>query len=139
MKHTLSNASRKRLSAAVAARLAELSDKILAAYVFGSFIEGKPYSDMDLGLLMLNDPPNPVVLEIDFESELEKITGCPVDIRILNGAPLSFCQQVIRNGEVILDSDPDTRADFEGRTLKKYFDFSRFRTRYLREVCHAPL
>jgi uncharacterized protein len=87
----------------------------------------------------LNDPPNPVVFEIEIETELEKITGCPVDIRILNGAPLSFCQQVIRNGEVILDSDPDTRADFEGRTLKKYFDFSRFRTRYLREVCHAPL
>ncbi|HDR16027.1 MAG TPA: nucleotidyltransferase domain-containing protein [Desulfobacteraceae bacterium] len=139
MKHTISETSRKHLSATVAARLAELSDKILAAYVFGSFIEGKPYSDMDLGLLMLNDPPNPVVFEIEIETELEKITGCPVDIRILNGAPLSFCQQVIRNGEVILDSDPDTRADFEGRTLKKYFDFSRFRTRYLREVCHAPL
>lgn len=123
----------------IADRLAGLSDNILAAYVFGSFVEDKPYSDIDLGLLMLNDPGNPVVLEIDFETEIEKITGCPVDIRILNGAPLSFCQQVIRTGEVILGSDPDIRADFEGRILKKYFDFSRFRTQYIREVCHAPL
>lgn len=139
MKHTLSEVSRRRLAALIADRLAGLSDNILAAYVFGSFVEDKPYSDIDLGLLMLNDPGNPVVLEIDFETEIEKITGCPVDIRILNGAPLSFCQQVIRTGEVILDSDPDIRADFEGRILKKYFDFSRFRTQYIREVCHAPL
>lgn len=123
----------------IADRLAGLSDNILAAYVFGSFVEDKPYSDIDLGLLMLNDPGNPVVLEIDFETEIEKTTGCPVDIRILNGAPLSFCQQVIRTGEVILDTDPNIRADFEGRILKKYFDFSRFRTQYIREVCHAPL
>jgi hypothetical protein len=139
MKHTLSEVSRRRLAALIADRLAGLSDNILAAYVFGSFVEDKPYSDIDLGLLMLNDPGNPVVLEIDFETEIEKITGCPVDIRILNGAPLSFCQQVIRTGEVILDTDPDIRADFEGRILKKYFDFSRFRTQYIREVCHAPL
>jgi hypothetical protein len=139
MKHTLSEVSRRRLAALIADRLAGLSDNILAAYVFGSFVEDKPYSDIDLGLLMLNDPGNPVVLEIDFETEIEKITGCPVDIRILNGAPLSFCQQVIRTGEVILDTDPNIRADFEGRILKKYFDFSRFRTQYIREVCHAPL
>jgi hypothetical protein len=139
MKHTLSEVSRRRLAALIADRLAGLSDNILAAYVFGSFVEDKPYSDIDLGLLMLNDPGNPVVLEIDFETEIEKTTGCPVDIRILNGAPLSFCQQVIRTGEVILDTDPNIRADFEGRILKKYFDFSRFRTQYIREVCHAPL
>jgi len=41
--------------------------------------------------------------------------------------------------EVILDSDPNIRADFEERILKKYFDFSRFRAQYLREACHAPL
>ena len=139
MKRKLSEISRKRLATAVADRLAGLCDEILAAYIFGSFVTGGSFSDLDLGILMSTERPDPVLFEIELETELEKMTGCPVDVRILNGAPPSFCQQVIRNGEVILDLDPDSRADFEGRILKKYFDFSRFRIRYLREVPHAPV
>ena len=40
---------------------------------------------------------------------------------------------------VILDQDSNLRADFENLTLKKYFDFSFFRRRYLEDVSHAPL
>jgi hypothetical protein len=63
----------------------------------------------------------------------------PVDVRVLNGAPLSFQYHVIKDGQVIVDHNPDIRADYEGRVLKQYFDFSRFRMRYLKEVMHAPL
>jgi hypothetical protein len=63
----------------------------------------------------------------------------PVDIRILNRAPISFCQNVIREGKVILDKNPDERAFFQGLILKKYFDFEPFRRRYLREVVNAPI
>jgi len=57
----------------------------------------------------------------------------------LNGAPLSFRYQVIRQGQVILDRDSDLRAAFEGMVFKKYFDFAPFRKRYLKEIGHATV
>ena len=139
MKRNLAIAERKNLAAAVADRLTQLCDDIIAAYVFGSFADGGPFSDMDLAILTMNERASLLVFEVDLEVDLERITGFPVDVRILNGAPLSFCQHVIRTGEVLVDSAPNLRADFEGRVLKKYFDFSRFRTRYLFEASNAPL
>jgi len=73
------------------------------------------------------------------ECKLEKILGCPVDVRVLNYAPLSFCQNVIRQGKVVMDRNPDLRADFEGKVLKQYFDFAPFRRQYLQEVTNAPI
>jgi hypothetical protein len=112
---------------------------ISIAYLFGSFITGESFSDVDLGVLTESELERPLNFEIDLENELEKLIKYPVDVRILNGAPLSFCQDVIRHGRVILDRDPNLRSDFEGKVLKKYFDFSRFRRRYLAEVINAPV
>ena len=112
---------------------------ISIAYLFGSFITGETFSDIDLGVLSERELERPLNFEIDLENELEKIIKYPVDIRILNGAPISFCQDVIRHGRVILDKDPVLRSDFEGKVLKQYFDFSRFRRRYVAEVINAPV
>jgi predicted nucleotidyltransferase len=139
VKRTLLKSSRKRLAAAIADRLIELRDDILTAYVFGSFVTEELFSDIDVGILTRIMPERPLMLEIDLENELEKITPCPVDVRVLNGAPLSFTQNVVRRGTVILDREPNLRADFEGMVLKKYFDFYPFRARYLSEVTDAPL
>jgi len=76
---------------------------------------------------------------MNMESEIEKISDYQVDVRLLNAAPISFVQNVIRHGQVIVDMDPNFRADFQGMVLKKYFDFSPFRRRYLEEVVNAPI
>jgi predicted nucleotidyltransferase len=113
--------------------------EIAAAYLFGSFVKEEAFSDIDLGILMNIDLERPLEYELDLESRLEKVLKYPVDVRIINGAPLSFCQNVIRHGRVIVDSDPNLRADFEGQILKQYFDFARFRRQYLTEVKNAPV
>jgi uncharacterized protein len=139
MKRTLKHAEKKRLLSEITDRLTELCPDLVAVYVFGSFVTVDAFSDMDLGLLFSENPSKPLLLELDLETELERTTACPVDVRVLNGAPLSFVQSVIRTGEVIVDVDPNRRADFEGLILKKYFDFAPFRARYLAEVTNAPL
>lgn len=111
--------------------------EILAAYCFGSFLE-HDFSDIDLGLLLDADPDKTTTYEIGLESELEELIPYPFDVRVINQAPISFCQAVIR-GRVIIDRDPNRRADFEGKVLKEYFDFAPFRKRYLAEVLNAPL
>jgi len=139
MKRTLKHAEKKRLLSEITDRLKELCPDLVAVYVFGSFVTADAFSDMDLGLLFSENPSKTLLLELDLETELERTTACPVDVRVLNGAPLSFVQSVIRTGEVIVDVDPNRRADFEGLILKKYFDFAPFRARYLAEVTNAPL
>jgi hypothetical protein len=73
------------------------------------------------------------------ERELEKLIHITVDVRILNSAPLSFVYQVIKGGITIVDKNKDLRADFEGITIKKYFDFQHLRNEYLREVANATV
>jgi hypothetical protein len=113
--------------------------EIVAVYLFGSFNTEARFSDIDLAVLFGHDLENPLGFEIDLERELEKEVRYPVDVRVLNSAPLSFCERVIRGGRVIVDRNPNLRADFQGKILKQYFDFSRFRRRYLSEVANAPV
>ena len=115
------------------------SDDIYAAYVYGSFITGRPFADIDLGIYLRRETENVLEYETQFENILEKRVKFTIDIRVLNNAPLSFLQNVIRNGLVIVDNDPNRRSDFESYVLKKYFDFARFRRRYLSEVVNAPI
>jgi len=97
------------------------------------------FSDIDLAILVDSPPDDPLFFEINLETELEKIVKYQVDVRILNQPPLSFCQGVIRSGTVLVDRRPNLRADFQGKVLKQYFDFTPFRRRYLYEVVNAPI
>ena len=114
-------------------------DEITAAFPFGSFVTEDPFSDIDLGVITNVEPESPLNYELNLESKLERVIKYPMDIRIINRAPLSFCQSVIRNGRIVVDRDPNMRADFEGLILKQYFDFAPFRRRYLHEVINAPV
>jgi len=67
--------------------------------------------------------------EIELESNLELQVEFRLDIRVLNQAPISFVQNVIRQSKVIVDKEPNKRSDFENQVLKKYFDFAHFRRR----------
>ncbi len=138
-KYTISKSRRDRIAESISSYLKENFESITAAYLFGSFVTGAPFSDIDLGLIIKKDFANLMFFEFELENGLEKIFNHPLDVRVLNRAPLSFCQNVIRHGKVILDREPNHRADFEGNIRKQYFDFSRFRKQYLREAVNAPI
>jgi len=138
-RQNLDASERDRLSEKIRAFLGGQGDQIVAAYLFGSFNTTEPFSDIDVAVLVGGGLDSPLDFEIDLETTLEKLVGHTIDVRVLNKAPLSFCQEVIRSGKVILDKDPNLRADFQGRILKQYFDFAPFRKRYLDEVANAPV
>ena len=85
------------------------------------------------------DQSRSLSFELDLEGDLERLVAYPVDVRILNQAPLSFSQNVFRSRKVIIDRNPDLRADFETRILKEYFDFAPFQKNHLKEVLNAPV
>ncbi len=136
-KHALSASEKQRLTKDIAAFFTGEVNGLLFAYIFGSFVSSRAFSDIDIGIYLEQEPDNQMDTEFDLENALEEKIRLPVDIRILNTAPLSFCYNVIREGTVIVDNDSDRRADFQGLVLKKYFDFEPFRRRYLREIANA--
>jgi len=115
-------------------------DDILFAYIHGSFAREEKFADIDIGIF-LREPArlNPLDLELELETALQSLIRFPVDLRVLNFAPLSFVYNVIKASILVVDKEADSRADFEGRIFKKYFDFAPYRKRYLKEIVHAPL
>ena len=139
MKHSLKKPEKQDIIESLSSYLLRQRKDISVVYLFGSFISEESFSDIDLGILTQIEPMRILDFEFRLENQLEQIANHQIDVRFLNNAPISFCQNVIRNGQVILDRDSNLRSDFEGQVLKKYFDFSRFRLQYLAEVKNAPI
>lgn len=114
---------------------------IVFAYIFGSFLSSESFSDIDIGIYLDNENISDNALQIEFglERELEEYLHIPADVRILNCAPLSFVFNVIKTGSLVADRNSLLRSEFEGLTLKKYFDYSHLRDEYLKEIKNAPL
>ena len=137
-KHTLAKQKKEEIIKTISACLLQHAE-IFAAYIFGSFITGESFADIDLGVLLRHGYEDLLEYEVELERKLEKLVKFGIDVRVLNKAPVSFSQNVIRYGQVMVNTDPNRRSDFESYALKKYFDFARFRRRYLSEVSNAPI
>ena len=64
----------------------ETRREILAAVVYGSFAEGRPFRDIDLAIYAPS-VSEPLRYKFQLEEELERLTGYRVDIILLNVAP----------------------------------------------------
>ncbi len=114
---------------------------ILFAYVFGSFVSEDGFQDVDIGIFadIAKMEQSPLDFELSTEREIEAALCMPVDVKIINSAPLSFVYNVLKRKIVVADKDGSFRADFEGAVYKKYFDFRHLRREYVREIINAPL
>jgi uncharacterized protein len=138
-KRVLDKTGRDSILSCTAGFFTSQHPEILAAYVFGSFAREEAFGDLDIAVFLDGPSAAPLEFELKLEGDLEKLLRIPVDVRILNHAPQPFQYTVIREGVVFLDRDPNRRAAFEGNIIKQYLDFSRFRTRSLKEFVHAEI
>ncbi|MBN1273017.1 MAG: nucleotidyltransferase domain-containing protein [Candidatus Aminicenantes bacterium] len=108
---------------------------IIFAYLHGSFLEKENFNDIDIAVYLDKKTEvnsDPAGLEISLSLELEKCTQHPIDVKILNTAPLSFCYHATK-GKLILSQDENTREEFLCRTWNAYFDFKPVSKIYLQE------
>lgn len=108
---------------------------IAAAYLFGSVARGtaRPGSDVDVGILYSEDPPRTLKgLGLDLEGELEKLLELPVQVIVLNRAPVDLVVRVLRDGRLLVDRDRARRIRFEVRTRNEFWDLEPIRRRYRR-------
>jgi len=104
--------------------------EILFAYIFGSFVKGNEFSDIDIALYV--DGKGSLEYEFEIEDDLERMLKIPVDVRVINKAPVSFSYPVLKDGLLIKDSNE--RAEFQVRKFKEYMDYVHLRDAYIRDA-----
>lgn len=126
--------SKKAVKEAIRAVLKN-HEEILFAYLHGSFVKKDAFHDIDVAIYLERMPASVLEYELQMETDLmEALRKYIIDVRVLNGAPLSFKYNVIKDGIVLLSKDDDKRADFEEKTIVLYLDFLPYRKLYLRET-----
>ena len=117
----LSQGKRDRLSQRLGDVLRN-RDEVVFAYIYGSFVEGLPFHDIDVGIYISKiDEKEACSYNLALGQALSKEMQMPVDVRTLNFAPVLFLYHVIR-GNVIFDRDEETRSRVVERTIQRYLD-----------------
>lgn len=110
---------------------------IACAYLYGSVARGtaRPESDVDVAVLLEQDP-QPTLAEsgIGLAGDLEASVGLPVDVVLLNLAPVDLVHRVLRDGIIVFERKPLERIRFEVQARNAYFDLKP----YLDEYRRAP-
>ena len=108
---------------------------ILFGYLFGSKAKGyaNERSDWDIAVYF-REPinPNGRWLEFELEAELSRPVGATVQVIVLN-TPLNpvFGFEIMKDGIVLIDRNPNLRVEFENRILRQYYDWQYFLKRQM--------
>ena len=107
------------------ARLLAARTEICFAVVHGSFLEPRGFRDVDLAVWVdAAKVPRESALEYEFglSASIERSIPLPVDVKVLNYAPLSF-QYVATRGDPVFLRDEEAWFTFRERTWRDYLDF----------------
>jgi len=113
---------------------------VVAVYFFGSRVSKThlPFSDIDLGIVVDN-PKKRLDSKLGYFSKVYKAVtddipdgfdGVKLDISFLQKASPALGMKAVQEGELIMDSFPGIRADFEENILKRYNDYLPLKREY---------
>lgn len=108
---------------------------VVCAYVFGSVGRGSAgaASDVDVAVLLEREPaPTLAGSGVALGGALERALGRPVDLVVLNRAPVDLVHRVLRDGALAFEGDRAARVRFEVRARNEYFDLRPHLDRYRR-------
>jgi predicted nucleotidyltransferase len=107
-------------------------NRVLVAYLFGSYAKGNQTtkSDIDIAVLLSEAPKKMLEYYLHLVNEVSQVLGNNVDLIILNTAPPLLKHQTIKHGKLIYCRNEKARIEFEARAQDEYLDFSRAIARY---------
>ncbi|WP_456471984.1 type VII toxin-antitoxin system MntA family adenylyltransferase antitoxin [Methanocaldococcus sp.] len=108
-------------------------DEIIFAYLHGSFNEIY-FRDIDIAVYVdENKVEDFLDYELKLSTEIEKTVRLPVDVKVLNSAPLSFKYRAIK-GELLVSKDEEVRLRFIEKILMEYLDFKPIEEKIIEEI-----
>jgi len=116
----------------------EMQSRVVFAYVYGSFLQDRPFHDVDVAVYLDSDEGSPSVFALDLADDLEAALQraqefVPVDVRVLNQAPPSFQYHVFR-GALLFSRDERRRGQLAARAVAGYLDLRPLRRQALKEA-----
>jgi predicted nucleotidyltransferase len=86
---------------------------------------------VDIAILFAT-PRAPTLAGLSFETEAElaQLLRCPVQIVVLNDAPVDLVHRVLRDGERVYEADRAARVAFEVKRRREYLDLVPILRRY---------
>lgn len=114
----------------------ERAPEIATAWLFGSVARGTagPASDVDVAVLYEEGPPPGFDgLGLGLEGDLERVLRRPVQLAVLDRAPVDLVHRVLRDGRLLADRNPSRRIAFEVRARNEYFDLQPILRQYRRQ------
>jgi predicted nucleotidyltransferase len=96
-------------------------DDIIFAYMDGGFLESSFFRDVDVAVWM-SDVEKAFYYTVDFSAKLEVEAGFPVDLHVLNEAPLPFKHHVFTTGMPLFSKDEEMRHRIVDQIIKEYID-----------------
>jgi predicted nucleotidyltransferase len=120
-------------------QLLEIRSEISFAYLHGSFVAQSPqedgliYHDVDVALYL--DPPLADLFdyEMALSVELTRTLHLPIDIQVLNGAPIGFQHQALQ-GQLLFTRSEEKLTNFIEYVSWEYMQFSHYLRDYLEAV-----
>jgi len=113
--------------------------EIISAYLFGSRARGDHslMSDYDFAVQLKDNVSEADATDIQGRLSLDlshELRGKPVDVVILNYAPILLKYQCLSRGKLIYSSDNKKRAKLAYEILQKYLDWSHFEKAFSRSL-----
>ncbi len=119
----------ERLGAALQKR-----EEVVFAYLYGSFSEGLPFHDIDVGVYTSDiTEEESTHYSLILGQALSRELRVPVDIRVLNFAPVPFLFEVIR-GHLIFERNEAIRIRVVEQTIQRYLDLKPMILRGIKEA-----
>ena len=95
-------------------------EEVIFAYLHGSFLSNG-FNDIDLAFFV-SEIEDILDYEISVSLDIEKQIHFPIDVKVLNPAPLGFKYEVTK-GELLFSRDEEIRTSFLEKTWHQYLDF----------------
>jgi|SRR5688500_3935563 predicted nucleotidyltransferase len=97
---------------------------IAFAYVYGSFLDADSFHDVDIGVYVRHDEASQETpYALDLGQRLAGGIPFPLDVRILNHAPVSFLYHVLKGRPLYIQDDERLTTVME-RVVCRYLDMA---------------
>ncbi|OAT79386.1 nucleotidyltransferase domain-containing protein [Desulfotomaculum copahuensis] len=110
--------------------------EISFAYLFGSFVTDPFFRDIDAGVYLQAEnmsPKQTLDYELSLGAGLEGEIHYPLDIKVLNYAPVPLCHSA-SSGVLLFSRNEDMRFEWVERTWDMYLDMEYFLRSNLRDL-----
>jgi hypothetical protein len=105
--------------------------------LFGSFLEVNTVHDVDVGIYLHPfDTTRQTEIVASLAQRLTDAAGLPVDVRILNQAPVTFLYHAVR-GHLLVSKNDDLLASTLENVSRRYLDIAPFLLQATKEAFAA--